>query len=151
MVNLIAKTPDELASYFPLLYRAFYDELIQSGMNSEQASKMVEQSKEDSYANGTLSEGNEVFNVVVDGIVVGNLWIAEMKKNEWFISDIEISKEFLRKGFGRQAMEAAEEYVLSKGGTSIALSVFGFNTGARKLYESLNYEVTRLSMKKCLK
>jgi ribosomal protein S18 acetylase RimI-like enzyme len=47
-------------------------------------------------------------------------------------------------------MLEAEDYVRSKNGASISLSVFGNNVVARKLYDSLNYETIRVGMKKSL-
>jgi ribosomal protein S18 acetylase RimI-like enzyme len=47
-------------------------------------------------------------------------------------------------------MLEAENYVRSKNGASISLSVFGNNIVARKLYDSLNYETIRVGMKKNL-
>jgi ribosomal protein S18 acetylase RimI-like enzyme len=47
-------------------------------------------------------------------------------------------------------MKAIESFVQKQNGVSIELSVFGFNTVARKLYESEGYETTRISMKKNL-
>ena len=47
-------------------------------------------------------------------------------------------------------MRAAEHYVLAHGGTSIALNVFGPNTIARALYESMGYEIQNIGMKKTL-
>jgi ribosomal protein S18 acetylase RimI-like enzyme len=47
-------------------------------------------------------------------------------------------------------MLEAEDYVRSKNGVSISLTVFGNNVVARKLYDSLNYETTRVGMKKSL-
>jgi ribosomal protein S18 acetylase RimI-like enzyme len=43
-------------------------------------------------------------------------------------------------------MLAAEEFVTSKSGTRLALNVFGSNTVARRLYESLDYQVMSVSM-----
>jgi len=38
----------------------------------------------------------------------------------------------------------------SQGARTLGLSVFGFNTGARRLYESLCYETTSVTMAKAL-
>lgn len=47
-------------------------------------------------------------------------------------------------------MLLAESHVRSRGGSALALNVFGFNTAARTLYESLGYETTSLQMRKPL-
>ena len=43
-------------------------------------------------------------------------------------------------------MEAAEEWTRERGGTRVALNVFGPNLVARSLYDSLGYEVLATSM-----
>jgi ribosomal protein S18 acetylase RimI-like enzyme len=47
-------------------------------------------------------------------------------------------------------MRAAEDYVKSQGGTRLALNVFGPNTVARRLYESLGYKTMAIGMRKNL-
>jgi ribosomal protein S18 acetylase RimI-like enzyme len=47
-------------------------------------------------------------------------------------------------------MEAVETYVRKHGGNSVGLNVFGFNTVARSLYESLGYITQNIGMKKNL-
>jgi ribosomal protein S18 acetylase RimI-like enzyme len=64
----------------------------------------------------------------------------------WFIYDIEIAKDMRGRGFGRAAMQAAEEWTRERGGTRVALNVFGPNLTARSLYDSLGYEVLATSM-----
>jgi hypothetical protein len=48
------------------------------------------------------------------------------------------------------AMVLGEEYARAQGAHTLGLSVFGFNTGARGLYESLGYETTSVKMRKKL-
>ena len=47
-------------------------------------------------------------------------------------------------------MQLAEDYARSQGARTLGLNVFGFNHGARGLYESLGYEVVATKMKKSL-
>ena len=55
---------------------------------------------------------------------------------------------FRGKGYGRQTMQAAEQYVTSHGGKRLGLNVFGPNTVARRLYESMDYQVLAVGMYK---
>jgi len=64
------------------------------------------------------------------------------------VYDIVIDEEFRGEGFGRSAMQAAEDYVKSQGGTRLALNVFGPNAVARGLYESLDYRIMKIGMRK---
>lgn len=83
---------------------------------------------------------------------VGVLWIAPLRDRPGsaFVYDIEIAEEHRGKGLGRAAMRAAEQTVSAAGFDSIGLSVFGYNTAARNLYDSLGYEVVATQMIKTL-
>ena len=88
-------------------------------------------------------------NVIDDEEVVGTLWMGRPFSGDadtWFIFDIEIAKDARGRGFGRSAMEAAEAWTRERGGTRVALNVFGPNLTARSLYDSLGYEVLATSM-----
>src|SRR5436309_274134 len=52
------------------------------------------------------------------------------------------------KGYGRAIMRAAEEEVIRRGVTRMALNVFTGNTAAFQLYESLGYRVAAQQMVK---
>jgi ribosomal protein S18 acetylase RimI-like enzyme len=47
-------------------------------------------------------------------------------------------------------MVLGEEYARAQGAHTLGLSVFGFNTSARGLYESLGYKTTSIKMLKRL-
>ena len=88
-------------------------------------------------------------NVIADEESVGTLWMGRPLSGDadtWYIFDIEIAKDMRGRGFGRAAMEAAEEWTRERGGTRVALNVFGPNLTARALYDSLGYEVLATSM-----
>lgn len=92
-------------------------------------------------------------NVIGDDGVVGTMWLGRPRsgsRETWFVFDIEIDKEFRGNGFGRAAMEAAEEWTRERNGTRLGISVFGPNLAARSLYDSLGYEVMATSMFKDL-
>jgi ribosomal protein S18 acetylase RimI-like enzyme len=87
-----------------------------------------------------------------DGEQVGQVWIALNRSrpgNAW-IYDIEIGPGHRGKGHGRTLLQAAEERARQHGASTIGLHVFGANTVARNLYESSDYQVTSLVMRKPL-
>ena len=92
---------------------------------------------------------------VLDGeVVVGSLWIGPQSigtTTAWWVWDIAIDERFRGRGLGRAAMLLAEEAVRENGGTVLGLNVFGFNTAARRLYESLGYDTASLRMQKVLR
>jgi len=80
---------------------------------------------------------------------VDTLWISAPQEGDptsRLIYDVAIEELRRGTGYGRCAMEAAEQLVHDGGGRRLALSVFGPNKVARQLYESMGCEVAALSM-----
>jgi ribosomal protein S18 acetylase RimI-like enzyme len=86
------------------------------------------------------------------GSPVGALWIGPhpQRPDAAYIYDIEIAEEHRGRGIGRAAMTAAEQVVTEAGISEIGLNVFGFNSTARNLYDSLGYRVVATQMTKTL-
>ena len=104
------------------------------------------------FGDGAATPGQLVFRIMAGEAGVGWLWIGVPGPDPdplmaW-VFDIEIEAPFRGRGYGRAAMERAEDVVRARGMTSLGLNVHGQNTVARSLYESLGYEVTAMQMKK---
>jgi ribosomal protein S18 acetylase RimI-like enzyme len=83
------------------------------------------------------------------GPLLGVLWFAIRQRvadRIAYVYDIVIHPQFQRQGHARRAFRALEDKVRELGLSGIALHVFGHNTGARALYESLGYETTNITM-----
>lgn len=80
----------------------------------------------------------------------GILWLGPhpSKPGAWWVYEIEIDEARRGQGHGRAAMLAAEVAVDAAGGTELGLNVFGLNTPARALYESLGYRTVSVEMEK---
>jgi ribosomal protein S18 acetylase RimI-like enzyme len=106
------------------------------------------------FPEGRPLEGHFVWDVMVGDVCVGALWIGPHPQipdgRSWWVYDIEIDEEHRRRGYARAALRRAEEEVRRLGGTTLGLNVFGFNSEARGLYESLGYEVHSVQMRKRL-
>jgi GNAT superfamily N-acetyltransferase len=153
MFELKPVQEDELSAYFDTLWQDLRVEFTEAGFSTEYADENIESSRKQFFPNDELAPGNFLFFAFNDGVKVGKLWLCSVEresKTEWSVYDIETFEGFRGKGFGRRIMLEAEDYVRSKNGVSISLSVFGNNVVARKLYDSLNYETTRVGMKKSL-
>jgi len=153
MIELRALLPEEIAPYFDDLWREYRKELIAAGYSEGYAEENVQQSKKSVLSDGILKPGNHIFYAYSGNHKVGKIWLATETREgkvDWSIYDVETFPDYRGKGFGREIMIAAEEFVCTSGGDSIALSVFGNNIVARNLYESLNYETIRVGMKKKL-
>jgi ribosomal protein S18 acetylase RimI-like enzyme len=60
-----------------------------------------------------------------------------------FIYDIEVAEEQRRRGYGREILDAAARAAADLGARELGLNVFGFNEGARALYEKAGYATTQ--------
>lgn len=91
--------------------------------------------------------------VVADDQVVGSLWLRVRSlpaEVEAYVFDIEIDSRLRGRGLGRAAMLAAEGAARDLGAGVIRLNVFAHNTAALRLYESLGYTATAVSLIKRL-
>jgi len=129
-------------------------DLVTLGHTSEDAHRQAGESMAHSFPSGAPTSDHAVFDVVDEaGVSVGYLWIGPDTSDDagaWWVWDIVIDADKRGRGLGRMAMLLGEEYARARGAHTLGLSVFGFNTGARGLYESLGYETTSVKMRKKL-
>ena len=84
---------------------------------------------------------------------VGMLWWNEADKGgklEAYVYNITIEEHARRRGFARAALLELERVARARGVRQLGLHVFGHNHGARRLYESLGFEPTSLTLRKIL-
>jgi ribosomal protein S18 acetylase RimI-like enzyme len=86
------------------------------------------------------------------GVPVGWLWLGPHPAREdgVFVYDVEIAEAFQGRGLGRATMLAAEELAREAGLNYIQLNVFGWNSRAAALYQSLGYVTLATQMGKPL-
>ncbi len=129
-------------------------DLIATGQPGPQAESAARQTMQQAFEGRGPRGTNAVFDVVDNELgIVGYLWVgtdASDDPSSWWIWDFLIEDEFRGRGFGKSAMLLAENYARSQGAATLGLNVFGFNTTARRLYESVGYETTSLKMRKTL-
>ena len=83
----------------------------------------------------------------------GDLWYSHRSENgpkQVWIFWIGIDEAHRRRGYAGEALRAVEAAARDLGSSRVGLHVFGFNTGARALYEQLGYVATNLVMWKDL-
>ena len=98
------------------------------------------------FINGKLLPNENLMNITVDDEIVGNLWISLSKREgqtRAFLTWIDISPDFRRKGYAKEALELMEQRLRSIGAHYFELSVFAHNTGAQKLYLDLGFTITK--------
>ena len=69
---------------------------------------------------------------------------------EAYVYNVEIEEHARRRGFASAAFLELERVVRERGVHHLSLHVFGHNHGARRLYESLGFEPTSLTLRKIL-
>ena len=149
MVELRRMSPEVFDKYMDFIWNDYRSEVLKAGFTEEQADTATENAKKQILNDGVPNEDQRFFEVFAGEKNVGLIHIAKQgDEGGWYIYYILINEPERGNGFGKQGMLAAENYVKSQNGKWIALNVFGFNATARNLYESLNYEIRSISMRK---
>ncbi len=148
-ITLRPMPEDRLVDWIARSRGVYVDERMQSGESREVAEARVTRSYAENFPDNRALPTHRFFDVMEGDEPVGLLWIGPQVEGStsWWVFDIEIFEPYRRRGFARAALELGHAEVESLGGTAIGLNVFGFNTGARELYEKLGYEVTSVQMK----
>jgi GNAT superfamily N-acetyltransferase len=145
---------DEFAAWLPELRDGYAQSMIEDGgFAPEGARKKAAADTESLFPGGRPSPEQFVFVIEADGEPVGELWLAEredMGQRCFFVYDIHLAEAHRGRGHGKAAMLFAEEEARRRGIDRVALNVFGRNTVARRLYQSLGYEENAVAMSKNL-
>lgn len=96
---------------------------------------------------GAGTENHLIWLACAGGEPVGSLWINTRTRGA-FIYGIEVDADHRGKGYGRAIMLAGEDECRRLGFSQLDLNVFGDNSTAIRLYESLGYTVTSQQMRK---
>ncbi|WP_291379499.1 GNAT family N-acetyltransferase [Demequina sp.] len=134
--------------------REYAADLIALGRDDEEARLGAERDIETYFPGGSPLPGHHLLEIRADdGAPVGYLWIgpsATGTTEEWWVWDVFVDEAQRGKGYARAALLLGEKLAAAHGATSVGLSVFGFNTGAKALYDSLGYTTTSFKMLKRL-
>ena len=154
-IELRAMPAERLPGWLEETRREYEQARIKSGEAAEVAARKARESMAASFPDGRIAPGHLVYDVVAlesngRSTIVGFLWIsqAQERADAWWVSDIEIHEDHRGKGYGRAAMQLAEVAAAEQGAATLGLNVFGYNTVARGLYESLGYETVSTQMRK---
>lgn len=92
---------------------------------------------------GGLPPAGDSFRCVVHGgQIVGTIWLRHgFLPGVAYVFGVDVPSAHRGRGFGRAAMLVGEQACAAAGEAQLALNVFGHNTVARSLYESLGYQV----------
>jgi ribosomal protein S18 acetylase RimI-like enzyme len=131
----------------------FAAHLIESGAAASQAEAAAfsAESHAQLLPDGLASPGQFLWTGYDGDDEVGLIWIQIEARSDGphaFIYLVEVREDRRRQGYGRAIMVAAEQICRERGVVSLGLNVFGFNVGARRLYEQLGFETTGTGMVK---
>lgn len=144
----------DLPPYLDRVRAEYVRDLVTAGRSTDDARRHADESLARLFPSGEPAPRHAVFEVVDDaGDAVGRLWIGPDTTDDpdaWWVWDIEIDADRRGRGLGREAMILGEAYARARGARTLGLNVFGFNTGARGLYESLGFETAAVTMLKRL-
>lgn len=151
-VQLKPMPTDRMATWIVSSNEEYRLSRIAAGETPELAKLRADESDATYFPGGVPLAKHQIFDVVDGDDIVGHLWIGPQKSSEtdWWVWDVEVFEAHRRKGYARAAMQLGEIEARALGAKTIGLNVFGFNSGAQALYESLGYGVAAINMSKKL-
>lgn len=155
MSKLVPMTQPEFEVYVERLVTEYAADNVRAGYWSE--SEALERSRKQTESllpQGLQTKDHYLYTMFDGETAVGMIWLrAELDRpvKGGFLFDVEIRQEFRGRGYGREIMSLIEEKARALEIRKLGLHVFGYNDVARKLYESVGYEVSSLNMIKELK
>ncbi len=143
-------SPAELAEWYKTLFDEYEESLRLSGESAQSARENVERNRRELFDGDEPREGQHFLGLRIGDEVVGRLWIGTTSTNPElaYIYYVLVPESARGKGWGREIMVRAEEWARARGARRLALNVFGYNTVARGLYQSLGYEESAIRMLK---
>ncbi|MDZ5663931.1 GNAT family N-acetyltransferase [Nocardioides sp. S-58] len=155
-IRLRPMTPEEYAAYRARSEHEYAAEMAASGqLDADAAAKRAAVQLAELLPDGLSSPGMHLWTALDGdtGDAVGVGWIEVRRRaagvSAW-IYDVEVVAGRRGEGLGRALMDALHEASRDLGATTIGLNVFGHNTTAMRLYDSLGYGVTAQQMKRDL-
>jgi ribosomal protein S18 acetylase RimI-like enzyme len=149
-VRLVPMPGERLPGWLDRSMAEYVASRMRSGESREAAEANMRQSLDKWFPGGSPAAGHHVWELTLeDDTVVGQLWIGPFTpgSSDWWVFEVEVDAAHRRQGHARRGLELAHVVARDAGATSIGLNVFGYNTGARHLYEELGYEVASVQMR----
>jgi ribosomal protein S18 acetylase RimI-like enzyme len=156
MIELRPMSSRAFEAYLQMSIEEYAQEMVSArNVSQEDAQEASEKQFSELLPDGLDSTGQHLLSIWDPGSAkdVGVLWVGERERGEMLqavIYDIRVMEDLRGQGYGTQTLQAVEDMVRQMGISEIWLHVFGHNTGARRLYERLGYEITNVSMCKTL-
>jgi ribosomal protein S18 acetylase RimI-like enzyme len=141
----------EFEAWLPAVIVDYAEQHAVSGSRpAEKSLELAHQEFAELLPDGVETDQQHLLVATLDGHRIGIVWLNIPPDGPASVYDVEVEPALRGKGYGRAVMLVAESYARSHGATTLRLHVFGGNTVARSLYESLGYETTNVMMSKSL-
>jgi len=136
-------TDEQWARFRAAQERDYAADLLRSG-HCDTASEAAERSAvelAELLPNGRHSPGQYFQTAYAGGEQVGLLWYG-VEPDQAFVLELLVHPPYRRRGYAAGMLRALHDRCRYAGLPAVGLSVFGFNHGARALYDSLGYRPT---------
>ncbi len=143
----------EIEGFIAASTREHVAQRVRSGEDEITATRAAAEQLVTLFPDGVSTADHLMFRIENGGVALGSLWMGPADSGEpgmWWIWDIAVDEEQRGRGYGKTAMLLAEDEARAHGASELGLSVFGYNTIARRLYERLGYEAVAIRMTKKL-
>jgi ribosomal protein S18 acetylase RimI-like enzyme len=157
MVKLVPMKQADFSAYLERGIAEYAEDKVKSGnWTVEEALERSRKEFEKYLPDGLQSKNEYIFSIVdeADDQKVGMLWVEvkmDSTSHDAFIFDFRVEEQFRGKGYGKQALAALDEKLISMNVDSVGLHVFGHNIVAQELYKKSGYEITNINMRKVLR
>ena len=155
MIRLEPMTPAEYQVYIGYAVKQYAEVRVKAGDDAEGILERAQEEYDKLLPQGLETPNHHLLSIHVDGLdaPVGLIWFEARDKKgrkSAYIFVFEVRAELRGQGYGAATLQALEERVRSMGIHRINLNVFGFNTGAKALYERCGFTVAGIGMTKVL-
>ena len=157
MVKLMPMEEEDFKAYNERNIREYAAEHVKNGdWLPEEALEKSQKEVQQLLPEGLKSKNQFIYSIVNESTTqkLGMLWVEvkmDTPRRRAFIYDFIIEEEFRGKGYGKQALAALDEKLISMDVESVGLHVFAHNAIAQELYKKSGYEITNLIMRKTLR
>ncbi|MBB4697704.1 GNAT family N-acetyltransferase [Paractinoplanes abujensis] len=144
-VVLVDLTSAELAQRWPSMIALFADAMVENyGVSPAEAAAEAERQTDELLPAGVHTAGQLLRKGMDGDDEVGFLWISlpgtTYDTMAW-IAEVSVRADRRSRGYGSAMLRAGEADLVERGVRRVGLHVFGVNTGARRLYRRLGYQV----------
>lgn len=139
-VQLVPMAASTYDAYLAQGVREYAQAREKAGETRERAQEAAQEQMAALLPEGLATADHHFFVGMVDGERVGTLWLGTERPMA-FVYDVVVDEDQRRRGYGAGLMRAGAVWSRARGAHALGLNVFGYNRGAKTLYDRLGYHV----------